>query len=79
MRSLPCAVLVDQTTNTTLFFGCHVPSIWVDRWRVTGKEQVTCEAELLPVFVATATWPQKLCKRRDIRFIDNDAARFSLI
>ena len=46
------AVLVDHTTNAFLFFGCHVPSIWVDRWQTNGKEQDICEAELLPVRIS---------------------------
>ena len=63
------AVLVDQTTNTILFRGCHchVPSIWDDRWRESGKEQVICEAEVLPFSIVQATLAQQLCKPRDIR------------
>ena len=73
------AVLFDPLTGRQEFFGDFVPEWLVKRWRSKGLKQLIFFAELLPVAVAKATWAHVLEGRLCFFFVDNEAARASLI
>ena len=44
-----------------------------------AKRQVVGQAELFPCWAARLVWEKRLCGRPTVHFIDNEAAKFSLI
>ena len=73
------AVLVDPVQNVYEYFGKRINSDLVKRWQGLGKTQVICQAKLIAIPVALATWMEVLRDRDVILFIDNDPAREALI
>ena len=60
-------------------FGAIVPDEIVAKWRAGRHWQVIGQAELAPVFIATKLWEERLRNRHVIIWIDQNAARQSLI
>ena len=60
-------------------FGCMVPDNIIDEWRAAGILQVITQAEVYTVLIAKQLMAERIKGRRVISFIDNDAARFSII
>ena len=56
-----------------------VPKHIVDEWKTGGIQQVITQVEAYPVLLAKELFGETWKGRRVISFIDNDAARFSLI
>ena len=73
------AVLIDPVSKSYQFFGKKLQHQLAARWRSLGKNQVICQAELLAVPIAIATWLPILNGRDVLVFIDNDPAREALI
>ena len=73
------AVLLDFENQLFLYFGEDIPPAWVDKWRVGGKVQLFCQAEIFPVIVAKRTWMKQLRHRACLWFIDNSSAQAALI
>eukprot|EP00971_Amphidinium_carterae_P351363 6492074-Amphidinium_carterae.3 len=61
------------------FFSMKVPSELMDLWKQDGTRQVIFQAEILPVVLAKRVWAAKLVDQSVIAFIDNEAARCSLL
>ena len=72
-------VIIDSADGTIKHFGCMVPDRIVDEWRSAGILQVITQAEVYPVLMAKHLARGSIKGRRVISFIDNDAARFSII
>ena len=51
----------------------------VSEWASSGSLQVIHQAEIWPAIVSRIVWKQRLHRRKVILFVDNDAARISLI
>jgi len=61
-------------------FGGRVPKGVVQRWKSTGgKTRCIHQAELLPAAIAAEEWAPSHPSRKVILFVDNEAARASLI
>ena len=74
------AVLIDPTAAPcTRFFSAKVPKPMVNSWRMNSQKQIITQAELLPVLVSRYTWRAMMMGRLLLVFVDNDAARFTLI
>ena len=72
-------VAIDTDTGSVSHFGSMVPKKLVDEWKSGGIQQVITQAEVYPVLLAKFAFGQDWVGRRVISFIDNDAARYSLI
>jgi len=72
-------LIVDPTSGPMECFGLAVPPALVAVWKEGGREQVIGQAEILPVFVAEATWGWRLRGRRVVHYVDNESAKFALI
>ena len=72
-------VLFDPLDGALECFGGQVSPEIVGRWRATGIEQAIGQAEILPATIARIIWRDRLLGRRNIKLIDNDAAREGLI
>jgi hypothetical protein len=73
------AVLVDPVVGLYQYFGKMIGDALIKDWRSSGKTQVICQAELLAVPIALATWIGAIRGRDVLVFIDNDPAREALI
>ena len=73
------AVLVDPVNSIFEYFGKKLATGLTDKWRLTGKDQIICQAELLAIPIAFTTWANVLADRDILVFIDNDPAREALI
>jgi hypothetical protein len=73
------ACLLDVESGTREFFGCQLYGPIIDEWRVEGKEQVICQAELVAVPIALWSWRRVLAQRNALVFIDNEPAKDALI
>ena len=51
----------------------------VDHWRRTGKQQIICQAVLVAVPLALATWKARIANRDVLFFVDNEPAREALV
>eukprot|EP00435_Cladocopium_sp_Y103_P067316 s126_g29.t2 len=71
--------LFDPESGLALMFGDHVPEAWTQRWRLQGKKQLICQAEIFPVLVSKETWKSELSKRAVLWFIDNNSALSAII
>ena len=60
-------------------FGCYVPSLVVERWKLAGGRQTIGQAELAPVLIARLTRAALLEGEHVVQWIDNDSARFALV
>ena len=56
-----------------------IPDSIVQQWKCLAGQQVISQAEIYPVIILKSFWSQRLKDRRVLLFIDNEAARFSLI
>ena len=66
--------------NTREAFGAKLPENQVRHWKaMSGRDRVIHQAELLPIAIALNNWKHELKGRRVLLFIDNDAARYSMI
>lgn len=73
------AVLISPSGRIECF-GFNVPEDLVDHWRTScHKKTVINQAELWPAVLARSHWRNELRGQRLVHFIDNDAARDSLI
>ena len=43
------ATLYDPESSLALMFGDTVPSSWTQRWKLEGRKQLICQAELFPI------------------------------
>ena len=59
-------------------FELVVPSKWVDEW-TRDSEQIISQAELYAVLAARVYFRERIKNRRSLFFIDNEAARCSVI
>ena len=73
------ALLIDPLHHLSLVFGDVVPQHFVRSWTKFGKRQVIAQAEIFPVLVAKETWANELSERSVMWFLDNEAAKMSLI
>ena len=73
------AVFIDPAMGTYEFFGKRICDEMVKKWKMMGRDQVICQAELVAAPLALATWAAQLANRDLIFFIDNDPAREALI
>ena len=73
------AVLVDPWKQCSYYFGDVIPDAFVSAWRRQGKKQVIAQAEILPVLTSKETWSEHLEGRSVLWFLDNEAARMSLV
>ena len=73
------AVLVDFHFLKFLYFGDHVPTTWVRKWRASGKKQLIGQAEIFPILVAKRTWQSLLELRPVLWFVDNSSAQSALV
>ena len=72
------AVLLERGSRPR-FFGLRVPEVIANSWRSGDSYQVVGQAEIIPVLIARLTWAEILRGRHVVFFIDNNAARQSLI
>jgi hypothetical protein len=72
-------VLVPPGGGQCEYFAEHIPGEVVERWMSMGSRQIIGQAELLPVLMAKHLWSSKLRMKRVVFYIDNDAARYSLV
>jgi hypothetical protein len=78
-RALVGAVVIDVHSNTRLVFDGSVHEHILKTWYDTVGSQLITQIELWPVLCISTAIPEVLANRRAIFFIDNDAARESLI
>jgi hypothetical protein len=57
----------------------EIPAGLVSQWKSEVGSQIICQAELYPVILAKLKWAKKMTNRRVLFFIDNEAAKFSMI
>ena len=57
----------------------EIPADLIHHWQSTGQQQVISQAELAVVVAMRHMLKQRLAGRRVIYFIDNEAAKFSLL
>ena len=73
-------VLFDPWTKATpVYFAEEVSASRVDRWLAAGTKHPVFQAELLPVAMAAESWAHLTRDRDVILFLDNEAARYSLV
>ena len=74
------AVMIDLADNAIEFWEEEVPKAMVAHWRERGgHKKVIHQAELLPVLLSVQGWSSRVAGRRVFSFVDNDAAKFSII
>eukprot|EP00435_Cladocopium_sp_Y103_P035766 s4108_g9.t1 len=71
--------LFDPESGLALMFGDRVPEEWTKQWRLQGKKQLICQAEIFPILVSKETWKDVLTKRAVLWFIDNNSALSAII
>ena len=69
----------DSDSGEKVWAAGHVPAVLVDLWRRLAGQQIITQIELLPILIAKERWSQQMENRKCLFFIDNDAARDSLI
>ena len=72
-------VVIDPTSNSNIVFSDVVPQQLVDYWLASVGQQIICQAEMYAALVVRWYIAQHFQGRRAIFWIDNDAARLSLI
>ena len=73
------AVLVDTLGGRPEVYDGQVPEDLIRHWQSTGQQQVISQAELAVVVAMRRMLKERLLGRRVIYFVDNEAARFSLL
>ena len=73
------AVLLDKHTNSFEYFGFAIRPELIVEWRASGITQIITHAEVYPVWLARSVWGTRLRGRRVITFVDNNAAKDSLV
>ena len=73
------AVLVDTLGGKPEIFDGEIPGDVIRHWQSTGQEQIISQAELAVVVMMRHMLRTRLAGRRVIYFIDNEAARYSLL
>jgi hypothetical protein len=73
------AIIFDSVSQTVQQFGGTVPAAITDVWLQSGSKQVIHQCELWPAVAARLVWAPLLQHRKVLIFIDNEAARVSLI
>ena len=72
-------VVIDSTSDCNVVFSGGVPQRLVDHWLTNVRQQIICQAEMYAALVVRWYIAQHFQGRRAIFWIDNDAARLSLI
>ena len=72
-------VVIDSTSDRNIVFSGVVPQRLVDHWLASVGQQITCQAEMYAALVVRWYIAQHFQGRQAIFWIDNDAARLSLI
>ena len=73
------AVMVDTATGEKKVFSGEVPSALLRRWEQLVGEQLICQIELYAMVALHWMLKDTLANRRTIWWVDNEAARFSVI
>ena len=73
------AVLLDPVDGFYGFFRMVIPEPILDVLTASGSENIIHQVELIPLFVATALWKDRLAYRSSLSFVDNDGAKFALV
>ena len=73
------AVVIDTATGTKQIFMGEVPPPLIARWEQQVGEQLICQIELYTLVVLRWMLQPQLAHRRSIWWVDNEAARFSVI
>ena len=73
------AVLVDTLGGKPEVYDGQIPADLIRHWQATGQQQVISQAELAVVVATRHMLKERLSGRRVIYFIDNEAAKFSLL
>ena len=73
------AVLADTLGGRPEVYDGQVPEDLIRHWQSTGQQQVISQAELAVVVAMRHMLKERLLGRRVIYFVDNEAARFSLL
>jgi hypothetical protein len=61
------------------FFSADVPHWLMGEWAGSGSKQVIFQVEILPIILAKRIWRGRLKGRRNLFFLDNEAARFAIL
>lgn len=72
-------VFIDRHTATKEYFSFVINPNLIAEWRSTGITQIITHAEIYPVWVARASWGERLRGRRAFFFVDNNGAKDSLV
>lgn len=72
-------VLIDELSGTTSVISGVFPGRLVARWTKLAGDQVITQAEACAALLARRNFVEVLSQRRVVFYIDNEAARFSLI
>ena len=72
-------VFVDPASGIAEVSGGTIPQMLVSCWQELAGKQVITQAEAFVVFVARKHYELVIRQRRVIFFVDNEAARYSLI
>lgn len=73
------AVIFDTLNGQRAIFCGALPDVFLDKWRDEVGDQLICQIELYAVVAIRFHLSASLHNRRSIWWIDNEAARFSLI
>ena len=73
------AVLVDTLGGRPEVFDGELPADLIRHWQASGQQQVISQAELAVVVAMRYLLKERLVRRTVIYFVDNEAARFSLL
>lgn len=73
------AVVFDSLKGHRTIYNGTLPSVLLDKWRHEVGDQLICQIELYAVVAIRFHLAASLHNRRSIWWIDNEAARFSLI
>ena len=71
--------MVDTATGEKKVFSGEVPSALLRRWEQLVGEQLICQIELYAMVALRWMLKDTLANRRTIWWVDNEAARFSVI
>ena len=73
------AVIFDPSSDTTSTFAGRVSETLMDGWKKLAGEQIICQIEAYAVLLVRHHFKLQWKNRKAIFFVDNEAARFSLI
>ena len=72
------AVLLERGSHPK-FFGLRVPEVIANSWTAGEAYRVVCQAEIISVLIAGLIWAESSRGLHAVLFVDNNAARQSLI